>query len=157
MIFSNMKCRTCHLLAHLLDNPYQYSGQVVAKLCVNLATIIWACVVLWKADALIAWPGSTALFLWFHEDALAGLLLFCAAFATMRLLLRSAPLRIGSCVYGVFLLLWLYTWATLVVAINTGVTILRPGQLAGVSVVAALAMFAFISNPKKQRHGSPPD
>lgn len=153
----NLKCKTCHMIVHLLDNPYQYSGQVVSKLCVNLATIIWACVVLYKADALIAWPGSALIFLWFHEDALAAVLLLCAFFATLRLLFRSAPLRIGSCVYGVFLLLWLYTWATLVVAISTGTTAMRPGQLAGVTVVAALAMFAFISNPKKRRHGSPSD
>lgn len=151
------RCKTCALLSSLLDNPYQYSGQVIAKLCVNIATMIWACVVIYKTDALITWPGSASLFLWFHEDALAVVLLLLSFFATLRLLFRSAPIRIGACVYGVLLLLWLYVWTTLVVAINTGLTAMRPGQLAGVTVVAALAMFAFISNPKKRRHGSPSD
>lgn len=152
-----LRCRTCALLSSLLDNPYQYSGQVVAKLCVNIATMIWACVVIYKSDALIAWPGSASIFMWFHEDALAAALLLLSFFATLRLIFRSAPIRIGACVYGVLLMLWLYTWATLVVAISAGQTAMRPGQLAGVTVVAALAMFAFISNPKKRRHGSPSD
>lgn len=152
-----LRCKTCVLLSTVLDNPYHYGGQILSKLSVNIATMIWACVVIYKSDALIAWPGSASIFLWFHEDALAVTFLILSFFATIRLVFRSVPLPIGACVYGIFLLLWLYTWATLVAAIYTGDTALRPGQLAGVSVVAGLAMFAFISNPKKRHHGSPSD
>lgn len=153
-IFAVLRCHLCALLPRLLDNPYQYSGQVVSKLCVNVATAIWSSIVIWKTDALVTWPGSASLFLWIHEDLVALLLLILSFSATLRLLFRSAPLRIGACVYGVFLLLWLYTWSTLIVAVSTGVTQLRPGQIAGVTIVTALAMFAFISNPKRH-YGSP--
>lgn len=152
-----IKCTVCRIFSRLFENPYQYSGQVLAKLCVNMATMIWSAVVVYKTDALIQWPGSASIFLWFHEDALAVVLFLLAFFASLRLVFRSAPLSIGSCVYGVFLLLWLYTLATLMVAISTGLTAMRPGQIAGVTLVTSLAMFAFIANPKKRRHGSPSD
>jgi hypothetical protein len=150
-------CKTCAMLASLLDNPYQYSGQVLAKLCVTIATVIWACVVLWKPGALVLWPGSSYFFTPAGEDLLAASMLILSLCAFLRLLFRSVPLIVGAAVYGAFLLVWLYTWATLVFAIYAGITAMRPGQLAGVTVVTALAMFAFISNPKKRRYGSPAD
>lgn len=146
-------CGFCSMIASLLDNPYQYSGQVVAKLSVNLATMIWALVVLLKPDALKAWPGSFNEVL--HEDLFAGTLLLLAVVAVARLLYKTSPRKLGACVYGVFLLLWLYTLATLLIAIQTGITAARPGQLAGVTIVTILAVFAFVSNPKRHRDGSP--
>ncbi len=155
MILQTMQCRFCEAVGRLLDNPYQYSGQVLAKLCVNVATIIWALVVLVKPGALRVWPGALFSGDQSGEDVLAIVLLLLCAAALWRLLKRSRPLTAGACVYGVLLLLWLYTFATLLVAVHTGLTAPRPGQLAGVTVVTALAMFAFISNPKRRRDGSP--
>lgn len=149
-----LRCRTCALLASLLDNPYQYSGQVVAKMSVNIATMIWAAVVFVKPGALSAWPGIAFSDSSSGEDWLSAGLFLLATAASLRLVFKSAPLNMGACVYGVFLLIWLYTWCTLVLAIVGGVTALRPGQLAGVTVVTALAVFAFVSNPK-HRDGSP--
>lgn len=151
----SLRCRSCHTLARILDNPYQYSGQVISKLCVSVATLIWSCIVLYKSDALAAWAGAKLLDEWIDEDALAFVLLVFSVGSIWRLFRHSAPLVVGSCVYGVFLILWLYTWATLVLAITSGITALRPGQFAGVTIVTALAMFAFISNQKRSRHGSP--
>lgn len=149
------RCYTCEMFEHLFDNPYHYSGQVLAKLCVNFATLIWASVVLWKKDALIKWgePDWMAS-LNVPEDTVAWVLVILIIFALLRLFMRSPPKAIGACAYGVFLLIWLYTWGTLIIAIHAGESTVRPGQLAGVSVITFLAMFAFIANPKK-RHGSP--
>lgn len=148
-------CKFCALVASLLDNPYQYSGQVVAKMSVNLATIIWAAVVLYKPDALVCWPGSTLFSDVLHENALACILLVLSIVSSVRLVYKSSPRKLGACVYGVFLLLWLYTFATLIITIQAGVTAIRPGQLAGVTVITVLAVLAFVSNPKRHRDGSP--
>lgn len=148
-------CKFCALVASLLDNPYQYSGQVVAKLSVNLATMIWALVVLLKPDALARWPAPLFVDNPICENILAGALLLLTVIATIRLVYKASPRKLGACVYGIFLLLWLYTLATLLIAVQTGITAARPGQLAGVAVVTILAVFAFVSNPKRHRDGSP--
>lgn len=155
MNIADVKCRFCAAAAALLDNPYQYSGQVVAKLCVNAATAIWAIVVFVKPDALRTWPGSAFSGSVYTEDVFATVLLVISGFALVRLFRHRRPLMFGACAYGAMLLLWLYTWTTLVVAISNGITAARPGQLAGVTVITALALFAFVSNPKRTRDGSP--
>mgnify|MGYP006921301424 CR=1 FL=1 len=137
------------MISGLLQNPYQYSGQVIAKMCVNVATIIWSIVVLFKPDALTHWPGPQLSAGIVGENFVAALFIVLASIATARLLIKSTPRALGACVYGAFLLLWLYTLTTLILAIASGVTALRPGQLSGVIVVNALAVFAFVSNPKK--------
>ena len=157
MGMETIRCRICGLLAYLLENPYQYSGQVIAKLSVNVATMIWSAVVFIKPDALARWPASFLVSNAVHENTLAAGLFVLSFIAAIRILFKSAPLRLGACVYGVFLLLWLYTWMTLIVAVTNGITAARPGQLAGVTVLVALAAFAFVSNPKRKRHGSPSD
>lgn len=157
MTLERLKCRFCAATVALLNNPYQYSGQVIAKLAVNFATIIWALVVLFKPDALRTWPGSVFSGSIYAEDVLALVLLLLCAIALVRLFTHRRPLALGACVYGLLLLLWLYTWTTLIVAVYNGVTAARPGQLASVTIVTALAMFAFISNPKRKRDGSPAD
>lgn len=155
MNISEAKCKFCSAVASLLDNPYQYSGQVVAKLCVNAATAIWATVVLVKPDALRAWPGAAFTGSLYTEDVFAAVLLIVSALAIVRLFRQRRPLLLGACAYGLMLLLWLYTWTTLVIAIGNGITATRPGQFAGVTVITALALFAFVSNPKRKRDGSP--
>lgn len=157
MTLQKIRCKFCALTASLLDNPYQYSGQIITKLAVNGATAIWAFVVLIKSDALTTWPGSFILSGVVHENALAVALLILSAIATVRLFYKRSPIPLGACAYGLFLLLWLYTLATLLVAVHLGITALRPGQLAGVVVVTALSAFAFVSNPKRRRDGSPSD
>lgn len=151
-----INCQVCRVIGSILDNPYQYSGQVVAKLCVNLATVVWALVVLIKPDAIANWPATFAPPGSINEDVLALVLLTLSAFATWRLVKKSRPVGMGVCVYPIFLILWLYTLTTLLIAVVNGVTSPRPGQLAGVLVVTLLAIFAFVSNPKR-RDGSPSD
>lgn len=153
-----LKCRFCKMFAGLLDNPYHYSGQVIAKLSVNLATMIWAGVVLFKRDALATWPATISPYGSFTEDMVALGLLFVSVVATTRLVRKSPPIGLGVCAYAIFLMLWLYTFVTLLLAINAGIAAVRPGQLAGVIVITALAIFAFVSNPKQRyKYGSPSD
>lgn len=157
MIRHEYTCTFCNGVRGLLDNPYQYSGQVVAKLCVNIATALWAIVVLFKESALARWPGSFAPSGSANEDVLAALLLVACIAATWLLVRKDRPIGLGVCIYASFLALWLYTWSTLLVAIANGITAMRPGQIAGVTVVLLLAIFAFVSNPKRKRDGSPAD
>ena len=41
-------CRLCRLLR----NPFYAPGPYIARFAVNLATVIWSAIVLWKEDAL---------------------------------------------------------------------------------------------------------
>lgn len=122
---------------------------MIAKLSINVATAIWSVVVIAKPDALSGWPGFFAVSGILHENFVAGTFLVLSILAIVRLIFHSAPLMIGACVYGLFLLLWLYTWISLLVSIEAGTTAVRPGQLAAITVVTVLAFFAFVSNPKK--------
>lgn len=150
-------CAFCAGVRDLLDNPYQYSGQVIAKLCVNIATALWAIVVLLKDDALARWPGSFAPSGSPNEDVIALFLLLMTILATFRLIRKERQIGMGVCVYASFLFLWLYTWSTLIIAVTNGITAARPGQIGGVTVVMLLAVFSFVSNPKRGKHGSPAD
>lgn len=156
LIFRYSKmCEFCAAVRALLDNPYQYSGQVIAKLSVNAATMMWSVVVLLKDDALARWPGNLAPARTVNEDVAALVFLVLSVIATARVVLKRPTLNMGACIYGMFLALWLYTWITLAIAVAHGITAARPGQIAGVSLVLALAIFAFVSSPKRGRDGSP--
>ncbi len=135
----------------IFENPYHTSGALVARIAVSWATIIWSSVVMYKDDALKYWPGSDVVHMTGGEDHIAAILLVAAIIAQVRIVVHHRPMRTGSIVYAMMALVWVYSLITLVIAINTGVTILRPGQLAGNAVIAALALFAFVSNPRRDR------
>lgn len=134
----------------IFANPYHTSGALVARIAVSWATILWALVVMYKPDALKTWPGSDIVGV-VHENYIAAGMLITAVVAQLRLVFHRRPLRIGGCVYALMALLWVYSLATLLIAINLGTTALRPGQVASVTIVAALALFAFVSNPRRDR------
>lgn len=148
-------------LGGILDNPHHYGAAVLAKLAVNMASVIFCWIVLIKPDALSQWPGriyfpaggDTA------ENMVAVVMLGCAVIAIGRLIRKSPPMLFGAIYYALVTLGWLYVFTTLCITIMTGDAPLRPGQFAGVATVTVLALFAFISNPKpsgERESGSDP-
>lgn len=148
--------RLCFHVRDVLQNPYHYSGVILARITVNVATMLWAAVVIVKADALKMWPGSALLGYAMTENQLAVLLLIMSCVASGRILFHSKPMAIGALLYAGFALLWMYVWASLVIAVWLGLTSLRPGQIACVTVVTCLSVFAFVANPKRNACGGSP-
>lgn len=144
-------CKFCRHVREVFENPYHYSGAIIARLAVSFATIIWSVVVLFKQDALIRWPGSNIINNFIGENTFAGAMLFLALVAIYRLIYHAKPVKIDSCIYFLMALLWVYTFASLAMAIYYGETTLRPGQLSAILAVTVLSLFAFIANPKSQR------
>jgi len=149
----NRVCRVCTYVRDIFSNPYHYSGAILARLSVSVATMIWCVVVLVKRDALIRWPGSNVITSFLGEDLFACGMLVLSFIAVYRLLRQSKPVRLGVCIYCLMALLWVYTLATLVLAIYGGETALRPGQVSAILVVTVLSLFAFIVNPKSHQGG----
>lgn len=144
-------CKICRYVRGVLFNPYHYSGAVIARLAVSFATIVWAVIVLVKRDALIRWPGANLITDYVGENVFAVCMLFLASIALYRLVYQVKPLKIGGCLYFMMALLWVYTFASLALAIYYGETALRPGQVSAILIVTVLSLFAFIANPKNQR------
>lgn len=147
----NRVCHFCLRIQGLLSNPYHYSGAIVARLAVSVATIIWSVIVLLQTDALARWPGASVITRYIHEDAFAWFMMVISIMAIYRIVRQSKPIKLGACIYAVMALLWAYTFASLMVAIHYGETILRPGQVSAILAVTVLALFAFISNPKSHQ------
>jgi len=144
-------CKFCTYVRDVFSNPYHYSGAILARLSVSFATIIWCAVVLYKKDALVHWPGANIITDYVGEDVYAVVMLILAIIAVYRLLRQSKPVRLGVCIYCLMALLWAYTFASLVLAIYEGETVLRPGQVSAILVITCLSLFAFIANPKSTR------
>ncbi|MCC6489136.1 MAG: hypothetical protein IT364_16675 [Candidatus Hydrogenedentes bacterium] len=137
------------LFDHIFHHPYQYSGAVIAKLSVCTATLMWAALVLFYPNATANNPNyQHMLRLLPDEDLWAGVLGTLALLLLLRIILCLRPHRIGVAGYFVLGLFWMYLWLGLVLSPRVWPT----GTAAG-TVVAALALYAFIANPKR---GSPP-
>lgn len=141
-----MKSSIYALFRNMLDSPHQYAAAILAKLSVNVATILWCVVVLWKDSALGMLRGYDGMLYIAGENQWALLLLLLATISLCRLLMDARPIGIGVVAYGSLAMFWVYLWCLEV----TGDAVMRPGRFAALSVVASLAMFAFMANPKRQ-------
>lgn len=133
------------LLDKMFHSPYQYSATILAKLIVNLATIIWSSVVLSKADALSPfsyYSGMTALM---NEDYWATLFLLLSCIMMLRLLTCAPPVKLGLLAYLFLGGFWAYVWWGIVFREGP----FWPASFASVSVVVILAVFSIIANPKR--------
>jgi hypothetical protein len=140
-------------MKHIIDalrNPYLLAGAVVARLAVNLATVIWATIVLAKADALTPFAGYYWLLRIAHENVWAGGLCAVALYQMYRLIIHAKPHKYGLG-YALMALFWMYVWWSIVV--NPGP--IWPAAFACVTTIGLVAVFAFISNPKATRHANP--
>jgi len=155
-------CYWCATISHILDNPYQFGAAVFAKLAVNAATMIFFGVVLIKDNAFAKWPGREFLPADpaaenIAENFVAAIVIAVASYAVYRLVRKRPPAWFGVVYYALTALVWLYVWVTLLIAITEGTTDVRPGQLAGISTITGIALFAFISNPKRAGGGADRD
>jgi hypothetical protein len=143
----------CGDLTHrgLMDNPYFYSGSMVAQIAVDGGTLLWAILVVSKEAALASGGSSIAwLFSEFEEDWLAYFFLLLAFTQLLWLALKLPPLWMtkrfhwGSVGYAVLSLWWSF------VALNAlfGPRPLQPTAAALTFTVSMLALYAFVANPK---------
>lgn len=131
-------------LSNALHNPHLLAGAVVIRFAVNLATILWAAVVLIKTDALTSFAGYYWMLQIASENTWALALCATALYQMYRLLARSRPHKYSPG-YALISLFWMYVWWSIVV--NPGP--LWPAAFACVTTISVLALWAFISNPIK--------
>lgn len=133
----------------VFHHPYQYSGAVIAKITVCVATLVWAGLVLRYPNATANNPNyAHMLMIVPNEDVWAAVLGTVSAMLLLRVVLCRRPHRIGVAGYFILGLFWTYLWLGLLLSPKVWPT----GTAAG-TVVMVLALYAFIANPKR---GSPP-
>lgn len=138
-----------NVLNRVFHHPYQYSGAVIAKLSVCVATLVWAALVLLYPDATAANPNYRHMLrLLPDEDLWAWGLGAVSILLLIRIVLCTRPHRIGVAGYFILGLFWVYLWLGLVLSPRVW-----PTGTAASTVVMVLALYAFIANPKR---GSPP-
>lgn len=134
----------------ILNSPHFYGASVLARLVVNAVTIVWCVIVIVKRDALAS---SHAAYAWIgeyvEENALAtGLFVLCCVQIIWLVAklppLRSGPIVWGSLGYGLLSAFWLFVTLSAALA-PTGI---QPTATALGFGVAAMAVYAFVSNPK---------
>lgn len=138
------------ILRNPFCHPYYRAPVVLARGSVNLATLLWSIFLLFKKDALVS---SGAPYAWItnyvNEDVLAACFGVVALSQMLWLLLCLPPLRFGSIGYGILAFSWLTVWLSNLL----GPHILHPTAASCVPVIAGLAFYGFISNPRSGNHG----
>lgn len=130
----------------LLQNPYQFSAVITAKVAVNVASLIWSTIVIYKENALAStfiYYGNITRFL--SEDIFASILLAISLIQLIRLVFRSKPIMIGGIGYAILTLFWMYIWWNIIVSIGP----IQPASFSAVTVLVALSIYAFVANPRK--------
>jgi hypothetical protein len=136
----------------VFNHPYLYSSSVVAKACTIFATVIWALVVVSRDDALSTNKNYVYLLdIIPNENVWGGIALAVSAPLLWRLLSCGRPRVLGVIGYAVLALLWTYLWWGIVINGKPW-----PTGAAASSVVAALSLYAFISNPRDRTVAHPP-
>lgn len=125
-------------------HPYLYSASVVARACVCLATILWGGFVLFHANALGQNPNYARMLTFVgNEDAWAWAFGILAGGMLWRLLACKPPRGVGIVAYAILALFWSYLWWGLVMSDKPW-----PAGASSGTVVALLALYGFISNPR---------
>jgi hypothetical protein len=132
------------MLDHIFKNPYQYSATILAKGCVNTATILWSVVVLLKRDALSPFTSYRPMLSVMSEDYWALCLIVTSVIMLYRLVTCKPPRKIGVLAYMVLGIFWANIWWGIVIQPGP----FWPAAFGSVTVVLLLSLFAFISNPK---------
>lgn len=133
------------MLEKILHNPYQYSATILAKGAVNIANICWCVVVLLKEDALSPFSSYRPMLALFPEDVWAWGLLVLSSIMLYRLVRCMQPRKLGFLAYMLVVGFWSNIWWGIVIQPGP----FWPAAFASVTVVVLLALFAFISNPKR--------
>lgn len=135
------------MLARMFQNPYQYSATILSKGCVNIATILWAIVVLAKKDALAPFSGYRPMLSLMSEDYWAIVMIVTSVTMLYRLVTCKPPRKIGIIAYMLLGGFWANIWWGIVIQPGP----FWPAAFGSVTVVLVLSLFAFIANPKPNR------
>lgn len=138
-------------IAEILDHPYWGSGALIAKTAVSAASIIWGVLALIQNDPLepAEFPFYMSLVWLMPADHWAFGAIIIGAMAQWRLMTKQPPVPWGALGYFAMLVFWAY----LAVSNFTVGLSIRPARTASVCVIGMLALYAFLTNPRK--HGSP--
>lgn len=132
------------MINRLFANPYFYSGAILAKLLTCIGTIVWAAVVLSRANALST-PAYADMVSAMPEDVWAGGAMAIACALMARLFIHSKPTWFGTLGWLVLMLLWLYAWASMILFYQTSAF---PNGFSGCTVMMVCAVSSFVTNPK---------
>lgn len=141
----NLNLKTWHF--SIWQHPHHYAAGLVAKLATNVATMLWAAIVLSKVNALDPTRFSFYQFMidYGNEDMYAGAALVFSIGGIYRILAKSKPHWWGGVGYAVQAAFWIYIAITYVFLSPLP---LRPATGAWLVVGAILSAYAFVANPR---------
>lgn len=138
-------------------HPYYYSSSLLAKLSINLASVLWSLIILLAPvparevvipsrlrELTAATAASLNMHPWSLETMIAVFLFLMCSLLLWRLLSKKHPIWIGGVAYLLLSLFWVYGAA----AIWTLDTPTPAGAAAAITTVAGLSIFALVANPK---------
>ena len=131
-------------ISAILHNPYHYCGAIIARVSVNIATIIWSLVVLANKDALAPTPYGELMTRYVHEDVWAAFFLAIASLMLYRIIRKSRPHAVGIIGYLILLIAWGYVEIVMLLVQRP----FFPTAVATVSVITVLALYGFVANPR---------
>jgi hypothetical protein len=132
----------------ILRNPHHKSGAVIARIAVTAATIIWSIVGLYNDGVLLPAPYGPMMLRYGPEAAYGWFFLSISSFMLYRIVRQSKPHPVGIIGYGILGVGWLYVDVVLWLFVRP----MYPAALAWVTVGTALAVYAFIANPRGAPH-----
>src|SRR5262245_36453767 len=98
------------LLCKMLRNPYYAPAGYLARLSVNIGTLIWAIVVLLRDNALDGrrWYVYQNMLALMEEDYWGWLAIVLVTVGLYRLVIKAKPTWWGALGYGVLMVFWVY-------------------------------------------------
>jgi hypothetical protein len=127
-----------------LRNPYHNSGAIVARLAVSVATLIWSVIVLLVDDALRPTSYGDILTRYASEDMYAWAAFCAAAPSIYRIVRQSRPHPLGIVGYVMMMAGWGFVASILILSQRP----IQPTSTACTLTITALAVYAFLANPR---------
>ncbi len=139
-------CKLCSWVR----NPYYAPAGYLARLCVNIGTLIWALVVLSREGALDGrrWYVYRNMLRYMPEDFWAWGAVILVTVGLYRLLARVTPTWWGALGYGAMMLFWVYLAASLFTDEGRANGAPSPAATGSILVMAFLSVIATASNAK---------
>lgn len=132
-------------MTSILRNPYHRAGAIVSRLAVCSATLVWSLIVLTVDNALAPTSYGSIMTRYIPEDAWGFGGALVSGSMLYRIIAKSKPHPIGAVGYGAMLLWWGFVAAVLLVSQRP----VRPTATACVLVIVAMAIHAFVANPRR--------
>ena len=139
-------CKLCRWLT----SPYYFAGGYLSRFFVNIATLLWAAIVLYREEALNQkWSVYRGMVNIMPEDYWAWIALAATAFGMYRLCRKVRPSWWGAIGYIMQMLFWVFLASSLY-TVDTPL-LASPAATAAITVIALLSIHAAASNSKVRR------